>query len=73
MVLETYWVRYIGSIKALTTAFMVLSTALGTAVFGFLIDKGLTIENIAFICGSYIIASITLLILFRKTLEPVKL
>ena len=70
---EIYGVRYIGSIKALTTAFMVLSTALGTAVFGFLIDKGLTIENIAFICGSYIIASITLLILFRKTLEPVKL
>jgi predicted MFS family arabinose efflux permease len=70
---EIYGVRYIGSIKALTTSFMVLSTALGTAVFGFLIDKGLTIENIAFICGSYIIASITLLILFRKTLEPVKL
>jgi predicted MFS family arabinose efflux permease len=70
---EIYGVRYIGSIKALTTAFMVFSTAFGTAVFGFLIDKGLTVENIAFICGSYIIASITLLILFRKTLEPVKL
>ena len=70
---ELYGVRYIGSIKALTTAFMVFSTAFGTAVFGFLIDKGLTVENIAFICGSYIVASITLLILFRKTLEPVKL
>ena len=70
---EIYGVRYIGSIKALTTAFMVFSTAFGTAVFGFLIDKGLTVENIAFICGSYIVASITLLILFRKTLEPVKL
>jgi len=52
---------------------MVFSTALGTAIFGVLIDKGYTIENIALICGSYIIASITLLILFRKTLEPVKL
>ena len=70
---EIYGVKYIGSIKALTTAFMVFSTALGTAVFGILIDKGFTIENIAFICGSYIIASISLLILFRKTLEPVKL
>jgi predicted MFS family arabinose efflux permease len=70
---EIYGVKYIGSIKALTTAFMVFSTALGTAIFGILIDKGFTIENIAFICGSYIIASITLLILFRKTLEPVKL
>jgi len=70
---EIYGVKYIGSIKALTTAFMVFSTALGTAIFGVLIDKGFTIENIAFICGSYIIASISLLILFRKTLEPVKL
>jgi predicted MFS family arabinose efflux permease len=70
---EIYGVKYIGSIKALTTAFMVFSTALGTAVFGILIDNGFTIENIAFICGSYIIASISILMLFRKTLEPVKL
>ena len=70
---EIYGVKYIGSIKALTTAFMVFSTALGTAVFGILIDNGFTIENIAFICGSYIIASISILILFRKTLEPIKL
>ena len=70
---EIYGVKYIGSIKALTTAFMVFSTALGTAVFGILIDKGFTIENIAFICGSYIVVSISILILFRKTLEPIKL
>jgi predicted MFS family arabinose efflux permease len=70
---EIYGVKYIGSIKALTTAFMVFSTALGTAVFGILIDNGFTIENIAFICGSYIIMSISALVLFRKTLEPVKL
>jgi predicted MFS family arabinose efflux permease len=70
---EIYGVKYIGSIKALTTAFMVFSTALGTAVFGVLIDKSFTIENIAFICGTYIVISISLLILFRKSLEPVKL
>jgi predicted MFS family arabinose efflux permease len=70
---EIYGVKHIGSIKALTTAFMVFSTALGTAVFGVLIDNGLTIENIAFICGSYIVISISILMLFRKTLEPVKL
>jgi len=70
---EIYGVKYIGSIKALTTAFMVFSTALGTVVFGILIDNGFTIENIAFICGSYIVISILILILFRKTLEPVKL
>ena len=70
---EIYGVKYIGSIKALTTAFMVFATAFGTAVFGVLIDKGFTIENIAFVCGSYIVVSLTLLILFRKSLEPKKI
>ena len=70
---EIYGVKYIGSIKALTTAFMVFSTALGTAVFGMLIDNGFTIENIAFICGSYITISISILMIYRKNLEPVKL
>ena len=70
---EIYGVKYIGSIKALTTAFMVFATAFGTAVFGILIDNGFTIENIAFICGAYILISLILLITFRKTLEPVKL
>ena len=52
---------------------MVFATAFGTAVFGVLIDRGFTIENIAFICAVYIIASLTLLMLFRKTLEPTKI
>ena len=68
---EIYGVRYIGSIKALTTALMVFSTAFGTALFGFLIDQGFSIENIAFICGTYIVISLVLLLLFRKKLEPV--
>ena len=70
---EIYGVKYIGSIKALTTAFMVFSTAFGTALFGFLIDNGFTIENIASVGGAYIVLSLILLIFFRKTIEPVKL
>ena len=70
---EIYGVKYIGSIKALTTAFMVFSTAFGTAVFGLLIDNGFTIENIAFVGGSYIVLSLALLVIFRKTIEPVKI
>ena len=46
---EIYGVKFIGSIRALTTAFMVFSTAFGTAVFGILIDNGFSIEHIAFI------------------------
>ena len=70
---EIYGVKYIGSIKALTTAFMVFSTAFGTAVFGLLIDKGFTIENIAFSGAAYVVISLALLILIRKTNEPVRL
>ena len=70
---EIYGVKYIGSIKALTTAFMVFSTAFGTAVFGLLIDYGFTIENIAFTGAIYILISLTLLILIRKKVEPVRL
>ncbi|MAJ86163.1 MAG: MFS transporter [Candidatus Pelagibacter sp.] len=70
---EIYGVRYIGSIKALTTAFMVFSTAFGTAVFGFLIDYEFSIENIAFISGVYIVISLSVLLMIRKELEPTKI
>ncbi len=68
---EIYGVKYIGSIKALTTALMVFSTAFGTAVFGILIDSGYDIKNIALIAGIYIIVSLALLVSIRSTLEPV--
>ena len=68
---EIYGVRHIGSIKALTTALMVFATAFGTALFGFLIDKGLSIENISIISGSYIFLSIILLILIKEKLNPI--
>ena len=70
---EIYGVKYIGSIKALTTAFMVFSTAFGTAVFGLLIDNGFTIENIALTAAIYILLSLFLLIFIRKKVEPVRL
>ena len=68
---EIYGVKYIGSIKALTTALMVLSTACGTALYGILIDKGFTIENIAIISGSYILVTVILLFLIRNKLNPI--
>ena len=70
---EIYGVKFIGSIKALTTAFMVFSTAFGTAVFGVLIDYGFSIENIALISGVYIVISLILLLLIRRSLEPIKI
>ena len=67
---EIYGVRYIGSIKALTTALMVFSTAFGTALFGYLIDRGLHIEQIAMVSFIYISLSIMLLFLMRNRLNP---
>ena len=69
---EIYGVRYIGSIKALTTALMVFATAFGTALFGLLIDKGFSIELIALISGIYISISFILLLLIRDNLNPKK-
>ena len=67
---EVYGVKHIGSIKALTTALMVFSTAFGTALFGFLIDKGFSIEDIAFVSLIYMSISLILLFLVKNKLNP---
>ena len=67
---EIYGVQYIGSIKALTTALMVFSTAFGTAFFGILIDNSFSIEQIAVVSGSYILIALSLLFLIKNKLNP---
>jgi predicted MFS family arabinose efflux permease len=67
---EIYGVKHIGSIKALTTALMVFSTAFGTALFGLLIDKGFSIEQIALISFIYISLSIIFLFFVKNKLNP---
>ena len=67
---EIYGVRYIGSIKALTTALMVFSTAFGTAFFGYLIDKSYTIETILMTCAIYISVSLAILLSIFNKIEP---
>ena len=67
---EIYGVKYIGSIKALTTALMVFSTAFGTALFGLLIDRGFSIEQIALVSFVYISFALILLFFVRNKLNP---
>ena len=67
---EIYGVKFIGSIKALTTALMVFSTAFGTALFGLLIDRGFSIEQIAMVSFVYILISLILLFFVRNKLNP---
>ena len=67
---ELYGVKHLGSIKALTTALMVFATAFGTALFGFLIDIGFSVRDIATVSAFYIFSSLILLFLIRKKLNP---
>ena len=68
---EIYGVNYLGSIRALTGSLMVFSTALATAVFGFLIDLGFSIENIAVLCSMYIVVSLVIILIFWKLYNPI--
>ena len=70
---EIYGVKYIGSIKALTTALMVFATAFGTALFGVLIDNDFSIEQIATISAIYISISLISLFFIRSKLNPIKI
>ena len=42
---EVFGVEYLGTVRSLYTALMVISTALGPAIFGFLLDSGLSFEQ----------------------------
>ena len=68
---ELYGVKFLGSIKALTTALMVFATAFGTALFGFLIDIGFSVGDIAVVSGVYIFITLILLFFIRKKLNPI--
>jgi len=67
---EIYGVKHIGGIKALTSGLMVFATAIGTAVFGILIDGGYTINSIAVFSAIYIAIIVLLLFFFRKKIQP---
>ena len=70
---EMYGVKFIGGIKALTTALMVFATAAGTAIFGLFIDAGYSINSIAFFSATYILICLIMLFFIRKKIEPVYL
>ena len=67
---EIYVVRFLGGIRALTTALKFFSTAFGTALFGFLIDNGYSIENIAMISALYVSITLIMLVFIKSSIEP---
>ena len=61
---ETYGIANLGAIKALGTAFMVLSTALSPPIIGVAIDEGVTMETIAIASAAYMVLATALVVLY---------
>ena len=57
---EVYGVRHLGAIRAMATAIMVVSTAGSPVTMGWLIDAGVSMETIAWLCCVYTIAGTVL-------------
>lgn len=65
---ERYGVAHLGSIKAMAAAIMVLGSALSPGVFGWLLDRGVTMETLAALSAGYIVAAVSLAVF---TVKPV--
>jgi len=50
---ELYGTVHLGSIRSVTTAFVVLATAIAPGVVGLLLDAGVSIETQLLVMGSY--------------------
>ncbi len=70
---EYYGTKFLGTIKALGTAIMVLGSAIGPGMTGFLIDWGFGIEKQYFIFGLYFIFSTLLMFIGIKIYSPYKI
>jgi MFS family permease len=55
---EAFGIEYIGAVRSLFTALMVVSTALGPALFGLLLDAGLSFEEVIAIAALYLVFTI---------------
>jgi MFS family permease len=57
---ELYGTRYIGSIRAMLSAVFVLGTAVAPVIMGAMIDRGVTMESIAWMSCGWTVASAAL-------------
>jgi MFS family permease len=65
---ELYGPRYLGGIKSLTNAVMVFSSALGPALVGYLLTRGMVFERICLILAGFcVIATVILFYALRKS------
>lgn len=66
---EIYGVETFGSIRALASALLVLASALSPAIMGWLIDRGVTMEDMAWMALVYVILGTGLLALASVTIR----
>ncbi|WP_224999021.1 MFS transporter [Cesiribacter sp. SM1] len=55
---EMFGVEFLGTVRSLFSALMVVSTALGPAAFGFLLDAGLSFEMVFAVAAAYLVITI---------------
>lgn len=55
---ELFGIGYLGTVRSLFTALMVVSTAMGPAIFGLLLDMGFTFEEALSIAAIYLMGTI---------------
>ncbi len=53
---EMYGVRHLGAIRSFSVSITVIGTAIAPPIFGILIDGGIPLATISFICGMYSLA-----------------
>jgi MFS family permease len=64
---EVYGVRHLGAIRAMVTAILVFATAGSPVSMGWLIDSGVTMESIAWMCcGCTVIGTILAAVAVRR-------
>lgn len=66
---ELYGVAHLGAIKAVVTAMMVFSTALGPGVSGWLIDAGLAFPDMIVAMGAYAAAASLLMVVLTAAVR----
>jgi MFS family permease len=68
---EWYGVRHLGAIRALVAAMMVMASAASPVLFGWMIDRGISMNTILFLSTGYTAVSIVLIMISRRiTGEP---
>ena len=60
---EWYGVRHLGAIRALVAAMMVMASAASPVLFGWMIDRGITMNAVLYMSAAYTALSIVLIVI----------